>query len=375
MFFNVFVVIVFTLIFALSPSRERVRKDKMLRQTSLTKRSCEYGISLNKLPNVIGKEYDFSNCDDLFDTIHDAMQCASYFIDVGANKGYTAAVFLSLWSSKSGVTPLTWWRPSVLSAGKHCKHAPGTTPEAIDCELSCGACNDCRSKFRSPNSYTFCGHLPIKIHSFDGQSMLKTRAQDRIKGHFPGAEHLWDFHTMAVSNTSGSAKFMQHGGSERASMSPSGGLLETVPMTSLDAFVPYGQHVDVLKIDTEGFDVLVIDGAQRLFRENRVNVLVFEVSFRQPELWRERSGLEGVIADLQSHSFECYVPLRGARVSKYKGPRLLKLSGCLMPGDMGNLEPGWTNVYCAHNKRQPELVSMWDRLSDFRLRTHNSILK
>lgn len=54
-----------------------------------------------------------------------------------------------------------------------------------------------------------------------------------------------------------------------------------IPQVSLDDFVSYEhiESVDLLKIDTEGYELHVLDGSKGLFREGKVNVLVAEVFF------------------------------------------------------------------------------------------------
>lgn len=49
-------------------------------------------------------------------------------------------------------------------------------------------------------------------------------------------------------------------------------------MTSLDDFsqLHHLEMIDVLKIDTEGFDPFVFRGARRLLTEHRIRLFIFE---------------------------------------------------------------------------------------------------
>lgn len=56
---------------------------------------------------------------------------------------------------------------------------------------------------------------------------------------------------------------------------------ETVPVMTLDRFC--GEHgidrIDLLKIDTQGYELRVLDGAQALLRDRRVPLIYLEVTF------------------------------------------------------------------------------------------------
>jgi FkbM family methyltransferase len=63
-----------------------------------------------------------------------------------------------------------------------------------------------------------------------------------------------------------------------------------VEVKRLDEVLPAGLHVDVLKIDTEGADAWVMEGAERIIREKRVRHIFFEEN-------RERMSKLGIPPD------------------------------------------------------------------------------
>jgi FkbM family methyltransferase len=87
----------------------------------------------------------------------------------------------------------------------------------------------------------------------------------------------------AVSSKPGSVSFdMQDGTSENAHMVPGGAEhspnMYTIPVTTVsDEFRSEGvAHLDLLKIDTEGFEKLVLLGAEQILKEQKVSVILFE---------------------------------------------------------------------------------------------------
>ncbi|KAG2436159.1 hypothetical protein HYH02_011663 [Chlamydomonas schloesseri] len=115
-----------------------------------------------------------------------------------------------------------------------------------------------------------------------------------------------------------------------------------VDVTTVDDYVRRNgiERVDVLKIDTEGFDPAVLAGAYETLRQRRVEVLVFEYH----DLWR-RSGstrLPTCLGYLSRLGFACY----------FDGPALHRLTeGCWDP----RLEiREWSNVVCALRGRPLE---------------------
>ena len=171
--------------------------------------------------------------------------------DVGANKGLELSTMLQLWGKL------------------HVRQTVG-----VHAQL----CN------RSASG-SLCDFPPVEAHAFelseDTALMLKKTAR---KLQFGADVHI---HHMGVSDVSGSAMVCEDperagSGFERVTLAP--GLNGTaagcqrVALTSLDDFTA-SRGIGVIhyaKVDAEGFDGRVLLGAQRLLRERRLEVLVFE---------------------------------------------------------------------------------------------------
>ena len=89
---------------------------------------------------------------------------------------------------------------------------------------------------------------------------------------------------VALASSEGSAEFyFNKAGAGTNSLSPvSGGLSEQVTITTLDAFIKNGDipHVTMLKIDTEGFDFNVLQGAKKSLSTGCIDIIQFEYNWR-----------------------------------------------------------------------------------------------
>jgi FkbM family methyltransferase len=88
---------------------------------------------------------------------------------------------------------------------------------------------------------------------------------------------------MVVSDEVGSVEFVEEGNSGEGSSAAEtfdGNLpvraRSVVPATTLDAFYGDGVRLDLLKVDTEGFDLKVLFGARRLLEQQRIRFIQFE---------------------------------------------------------------------------------------------------
>ncbi|MCX5724504.1 MAG: FkbM family methyltransferase [Nitrospirae bacterium] len=119
----------------------------------------------------------------------------------------------------------------------------------------------------------------VKIHAFEPS--LATRAM--LTARFAGAVAV-TVHPCALAETEGEALFYSHeAGAGTNSLSPSSGLsVEAVTRMTIDQFVHRSeiQSVSMLKIDTEGFDLLVLRGAEQSLREGRIDLVQFEYNWR-----------------------------------------------------------------------------------------------
>jgi FkbM family methyltransferase len=73
----------------------------------------------------------------------------------------------------------------------------------------------------------------------------------------------------------------------------------TVPMVRLDDIFPPGSHVDVLKVDVQGFEPAVLEGAQRLVSDNPHLKAVIEYwPYGLAQGGRDPAGLLGLLDEL-----------------------------------------------------------------------------
>ena len=94
-------------------------------------------------------------------------------------------------------------------------------------------------------------------------------------------------------------------------------------MTTVDAHVhAHELAVDVLKIDTEGYDGLVLLGANETLAQPSLKLVFFEYSVAPP--WFERRDtFARALAALEQNEFECYLVGKLART--------VRLTGCNDP--------------------------------------------
>merc|ERR1711871_1432578 len=96
-------------------------------------------------------------------------------------------------------------------------------------------------------------------------------------------------------------------------MGPKDTDVETVGMVTLDrVFAEYlapsgrapGIHIDVLKVDVEGYELGVLRGAERILSEGRVRYIMME--FHPGMLGTTGTDPEGLLSFLQHYCFTCH---------------------------------------------------------------------
>jgi FkbM family methyltransferase len=117
-------------------------------------------------------------------------------------------------------------------------------------------------------------------------------------------------YNVAISNASGNVPFFQYSSSTLNSLIPDAQYPSrkgvspqeiTVDCTTLDSFCSlYSiQTIDVLKVDTEGCDLLVLQGAQQLLSAGRVRFVYVEFNDMSPRTG-STGGALGPISDLMA---------------------------------------------------------------------------
>ncbi|GIM16526.1 hypothetical protein Vretimale_19157 [Volvox reticuliferus] len=205
----------------------------------------------------------------------------------------------------------------------------------------CGGCNEC---LQQPPNHTVGGQATVDVFCFEPSEIhvtSLTQARDALYGppdgtsKPPGQETKVNFHITqaAVSNSSGIARFPVNCTGNVCSLANSDQQMQEVKITTVDEQMrsrglPY---LDVLKIDTEGFDPAVLAGAYESLANQRVGLLSFEYH----KLWkRSRGTLKECVHYLDDLGYSCY----------YDAPVLAKVSGSCWQ-DAYEIRR-WSNVVC-----------------------------
>ena len=237
---------------------------------------------------------------------------------------------------------------------------------------ACGACNDCLEDsggLPDVSSLTHGLHHPrpalgtddagpVVIHCIEA-SALSYQGLLELREEFPfeAKSSVWSIHHLAASSESGTVQFTADCDTELCSMGASDILDDTptptvsVRATSVDDFIAQEQlqHVDILKIDTEGFDPAVIKGARKSLSAAKVSILYFE--YHHINLWAS-TNLEDVVKELSAMSFACYLDGQ---------PTLTRLDALCW--DPSYEFKHWSNVVCVNMVTVPHVQKAFERLS------------
>src|SRR5258708_11370430 len=143
------------------------------------------------------------------------------------------------------------------------------------------------------------------IHSFEPSpatfKILATRTSD-LKG-----VRLWN---CALGSVSGKMRFLENSQSEMSSFLPLSELgwgevtRETlVEVRTIDQFCDdeHIDYIDILKSDTQGFELEVFKGAERTIRANRIGLIYFEIIFS--DMYKNLPSFGDVYEFLTLHGF------------------------------------------------------------------------
>ena len=276
-------------------------------------------------------------------------------VNVGANKGYAAALFLALWSRRSrpgvddatpyGVNPRVWHQKILDYAMRNGGKRRGYLTQS---QNACGACMACR--------WPSCrrGNAADCPHSRDGgtvhmlELVAANRALLRNLTSVTRTTDLLHVHEFAASNwTHRIVAPPAYAGQETASIleldnqyAKRKNWTANLDAVALDDFFDAQQlrEIFLVSIDTEGSDALVLEGMRRTLLAGRVAFLEFEVG-RYKGYWRtfmpEARWLNTTIAWLHGAGYECFMEAQ---------KRLAPLSGACWRSELS--EPRWSNVLC-----------------------------
>ena len=271
-------------------------------------------------------------------------------INVGANKGYNAAHFLSLWSHTKQVTTQKWWKAMYDYA--HGLNGTSRRFGYLSTSL-CGACGACHTRPPSPHTRT-----TGQVHMLE-----LVPANRRLLRHLCAQMNVCDIarvHDYAASNVTrvepapdGSAtsgveykslawpKITKHAMRKFDS---------TVEAIALDDFMQREklQRVFTIDIDTEGWDALVLEGMRKTLADHRVTFVEFEYSgkgYWSPSFsGAEHRSLQKTIAWMYEFGYVCFMEA---------GPHLAPISGPCWNERYERRK--WSNVLCAQD---PVALSM-----------------
>jgi FkbM family methyltransferase len=304
--------------------------------------------------------------DRWLETAHSLYPCLSTFVDVGMNRGFSAMHFLGMWAPELDATPYNWWK----------KHVDLGVWTNLSKGGQCGNCQDCTEKLEGPQRHRplACTRArPVRVYSFDGSRPHVAGANAFVDAHWRALDTHWRRHHLAMSNASGTTHFEQGESEFQRVVSPvddetrdgfrkrHGLTIQQVNQTTVDEFSRSHDlsAIDVLKIDVEGHDLYVLEGAKRTLRHAHVKLVYFEYGLSLP--WLRAGGLHRAISLLDDTGFVCYFAGHTA---------LVRITGCWTNRwDLWNkhsslltiAQVALVNVYCASRRDAAQLVEAFDK--------------
>lgn len=238
---------------------------------------------------------------------------AKVMLDVGCNKGYSSAKMFGLWAPELGFNP---------------KSIPARRPE-----VWCGNCGDCHEEL-DPALEKGEGGLTVYClePSQANFAQLVLTRDAFFRNNDPSVQ--WLTMNLAMSNSTGVARFSRECTSEQCALNVAAARnADLIDTSTVDDFLKKFNisHVDVLKIDTEGFDAAVLTGAMTSIASGRVGVISFE--YHEVGVWKEYR-LRHVVEWLSGFGYSCYFDGKGG---------LSRLTGCW---DDAYEIYQWSNVVC-----------------------------
>ena len=237
----------------------------------------------------------------------------------------------------------------------------GRSYEALGLGQPCGACRDCELPAGGETSLSeaLCGAdgaPALRLHSFEpgaGNRQLHAAAIAEVERHANAGRperaqpHLLQSHGVALHSFRGYAAFPQCpagselcsvGGKRMEGLKARGGAPAfSVPVTTVDALVEELalEEVLMLKIDTEGFDPLVLEGAVGALHGQRIASVMFE--YHALNHWKA-TDLANVVERMREAEYTCYLLTRD--------DTLVLLTRCSHAGEQ---KWWWGNVLCVRD--------------------------
>lgn len=333
---------------------------------------------------------------------HLVLQDAEIFLDVGGNLGYKAALFFGLWSPGTGFNRLSLKTAIENSV----KHNISTNKKQLDTVCADGwqkdvpiVCSGDASRKDDLYGRPPCQiRRPMQVFSFDGDLTHVENQRKSIYDAFPhlnplssdgnseGPAATWEYIHAAMTTSEratqwGGVGYFEQRGDE-------GGKLRNdnntefptmlVPLMSVDTFCAQRNisAVDVLKIDVEGHDADVIEGAKYTLLNRGVSLVAAECTSCAGPHWQK------VFGKLDRWGFQCYIGGENELMFRMTGcfdasliEATTHVPDCFTEVGGGPLCAAWRrgltervdgNVYCAHRGRAHGLLALFDGQSLYR---------
>lgn len=236
------------------------------------------------------------------------------FFDIGCNKGYEVALVMELFAPWTNVTT--------------------ANVRAEQENRDCGRCGDCKRPRQRVKAKRSADTSSIEVHCYEPSPTSYGRLvkiRDALLPEKPGKQTAaWHTHNKVLSNKVGWEKFTANCSSEQCAIGATGVDIEstTIDNEMLRLGIPYA---DIMKIDTEGYDPAVLEGALHALEEQRIGILEFE--YHEKGLWASTT-LESIVERLEHYGLVCYFAA---------GDQYYRLTRCWVSGFEFKK---WSNVVC-----------------------------
>jgi len=208
-------------------------------------------------------------------------------VDVGANIGDTIVAAITVFASEMMMAPIYPFQCNDLNGG--------VTVYAFE-----------------PNPETFAA-LKERLESSPGLQKMRLFAVKAALSDTPGNMTL--YHRGAGDTLASLSESAANSHNESWAGEPNH--RTEVQILTLETAIRDRQAIHLLKVDAEGYDPLVLRGAQSFLKRRRIKFLVFEFS-EVP--WREAGhgiSLHIAVSELHHHGYACFLMTRAALVPVY----------------------------------------------------------
>ncbi|CAE7030698.1 unnamed protein product [Symbiodinium sp. CCMP2456] len=268
---------------------------------------------------------------------------AAVVVDIGCNKGYSSARVFERWQPRAALN----------------QQSLGQAHQKLGTPKFCGVCQDCKEKPLKVPKGAHGTVMPV-VHCIDGSPRTLSRTTQAMQLASPPCMAGMHFHNLAFTNFTGTVQFGDCDAMETCSMHK--GTPVTVKAMKLDAFVVQEalRFIDVLKIDVEGAEPLVLQGAMSTLKSEKVGFVHFEANNDPKDAWKD-FDISWMVATLDDLGYSCFIEA----AKQKKGKFLVRLTGCLHSRTLVKATRRFTqyNVVCAKRATlAEEALKVWAHL-------------